>query len=254
MRVWIVMLVGLSLALFGCKTEQQQAVKLETLQQKVSYSVGLDIAKNFKENNFELDSGLVLRGIKDVQSDTEPQLSDEQMAEAMMEFQKYMMEEYQKRIARQTEENSGKGGAFLADNAMKEGVVALESGLQYKVLESGSGAVPQLSDVVRVDYSGTLIDGTEFDSSYKRGEPVEFPVSGVIAGWTEALQLMKEGDKWQLFIPSELAYGERGMGNVIEPNSVLVFEVALHKVLGGEELAPAAASTEIPEEASVKTE
>lgn len=234
MRLWIVMLIGLSLALFGCKTEQQQDVKLETLQQKVSYSVGMDIAKNFKQNNFALDSALVLQGIKDVQTEATPQLNDEQTAEAMMEFQKYMMEEYQKRTARQTEENADIGKAFLAENATKEGVVALESGLQYKVLEAGSGASPSLADVVQVDYSGTLIDGTEFDSSYKRGEPVEFPVSGVIAGWTEALQLMKEGDKWQLFIPSELAYGERGMGSVIEPNAVLVFEVALHKVLGDE--------------------
>lgn len=134
-------------------------------------------------------------------------------------------------MAKKLEENSAAGQAFLAANKVKPDVVTLESGLQYKVLTAGSGKTPSASDVVQVHYRGTLIDGTPFDSSYDRGEPVEFPVSRVIAGWTEALQLMAEGAKWQLFIPAELAYGSQEVGGVIEPNSVLLFEVELLKVV-----------------------
>ncbi|PLX93046.1 MAG: hypothetical protein C0620_08195 [Desulfuromonas sp.] len=240
MRVWIVMLVGVALVLGGCKTQQaeQKAATVETLQQRVSYSVGLDIARNFKQNEFELDSALVLQGIKDAQGDGEPLMDDEKIAATMQEFQQYMMEQYQQRMEKQATDNAAKETAFLAENGKKEGVVTLESGLQYKVIESGEGKTPTAEDTVQVDYRGTLIDGTEFDSSYSRGEPVEFQVNRVIAGWTEALQLMKEGDKWELYIPAALAYGERGMGQDIAPNSTLIFEVVLHKVVAGE---PAAA-------------
>ena len=134
------------------------------------------------------------------------------------------MQEKQKKIG---EKNKIDGEAFLAENKKKEGVKTLPSGLQYSIIKEGAGKMPKATDTVTVNYKGTLIDGTEFDSSYRRGQPVSFPVNGVIAGWTEALQLMKEGSKWQLFIPSELAYGEKGAGNTIGPNAVLIFEVEL---------------------------
>ncbi|WP_321533082.1 FKBP-type peptidyl-prolyl cis-trans isomerase [uncultured Desulfuromonas sp.] len=243
MRLWIVMLVGVALVLGGCKTEQTESkeVSVETLQQRVSYSVGLDVARNFKENEFELDTDLILQGIKDAQSGAQPRMSEEQIASTMEEFQQHMMEQYQQRMAKQSTENATKEADFLAENSKKEGVVTLESGLQYKVVEAGSGASPTAEDTVRVDYRGTLLDGTEFDSSYKRGEPAEFQVNRVIPGWTEALQLMKEGATWELYIPAKLAYGERGMGQVIAPNSMLIFEVKFHSIVDGEE-APAAAA------------
>ncbi|WP_316348989.1 FKBP-type peptidyl-prolyl cis-trans isomerase [Desulfuromonas acetoxidans] len=243
MRLWIVMLVGVALVLGGCKTEQTESkeVSVETLQQRVSYSVGLDVARNFKENEFELDTDLILQGIKDAQNGAQPRMSEEQIASTMEEFQQHMMEQYQQRMARQSTENATKEADFLAENGKKEGVVTLDSGLQYKVVEAGSGASPTAENTVRVDYRGTLLDGTEFDSSYKRGEPAEFQVNRVIPGWTEALQLMKEGATWELYIPAKLAYGERGMGQVIAPNSMLIFEVKFHSIVDGEE-APAAAA------------
>nr|WP_320113902.1 FKBP-type peptidyl-prolyl cis-trans isomerase [uncultured Desulfuromonas sp.] len=242
MRLWIVMLVGMALVLGGCKTEQTESkeVSVETLQQRVSYSVGLDIARNFKQNGFELDADLVVQGIKDGQGDAEPRMTEEQIASTMQEFQQHMMEQYQQKMTQQSEENAAAEVAFLAENGQKEGVVTLESGLQYKVVEAGSGASPTAEDTVRVDYRGTLLDGTEFDSSYQRGEPAEFQVNRVIAGWTEALQLMKEGATWELYIPAKLAYGERGMAQVIAPNSLLIFEVKFHSIVDPEET-PAAA-------------
>ena len=243
MRYMVILLVGFSLLVSGCNEEKKQTVtKLETLNQKVSYSVGYDIAKNFKENDFELDRNLIMNGYADGLKGTDPRLDQQQMVETMREFQKYMIEYQQKKIAAEKEKNSTAGKEFLAANKSKDGVVTLESGLQYKIISAGSGATPAVSDVVQVNYRGTLIDGTEFDSSYTRGEPVEFPVGRVIAGWTEALQLMPVGSKWQLFIPSELAYGGQGIGNVIEPNSVLLFEVELLKIVSDqpEVAAPAA--------------
>jgi FKBP-type peptidyl-prolyl cis-trans isomerase FklB len=152
------------------------------------------------------------------------------MKEAFEAFQKEVVAKQEVKAKESADKNLKAGEAFLAENAKKEGVVTLPSGLQYKVIEAGSGKTPKASDTVTVNYRGTLIDGKEFDSSYKRGEPATFPVSGVIAGWTEALQLMKEGAKWQLVIPPGLAYGEKGAGPVIGPNSTLVFEVELIKV------------------------
>ncbi|MEA3466231.1 MAG: FKBP-type peptidyl-prolyl cis-trans isomerase [Thermodesulfobacteriota bacterium] len=236
MRSWIVLLAGAGLVLSGCNMEKKDAsVTLETLNQKVSYSVGYDIAKNFKENDFDLDEKLMFAGFKDAQNGTTPRMNQEQMGATMVEFKQYMLEQYEKKIAAQSEEAGAAGAAFLAENKVKEGVVTLESGLQYKVITAGTGRKPLATDVVQVHYRGTLTDGTTFDSSYDRGQPAEFPVSRVIAGWTEALQLMAEGAKWQLVIPAELAYGKQAMGNVIAPNSVLVFEVELLKVLAEEE-------------------
>jgi len=236
MRLWIVMLVGMALVVGGCKTEQTESkeVSVETLQQRVSYSVGLDIARNFKQNGFELDADLLVQGIKDGQGDAEPRMNEEQIASTMEEFQQHMMEQYQQKMTEQASDNAAAEEAFLTENGQKEGVITLESGLQYKIVEAGDGASPTAQDTVRVDYRGTLIDGTEFDSSYSRGEPAQFKVGQVIPGWTEALQLMKEGATWELYIPAKLAYGERGMGQVIAPNSTLIFEVKLHGIVDAE--------------------
>lgn len=235
MRLLVVLLVGLALMLFGCNEEKKKPVpKLDTLQQKVSYSIGYDIAKNFKENDFVLDFDLLNAGLLDGNSGVSAKLDQEQMAATMDEFQQFMMERQQKRIADLAEKNRAAGQAFLEENKNKDGVVVLESGLQYQVLSAGTGSKPTVDDEVQVHYRGTLIDGTQFDSSYDRGEPVEFPVSRVISGWTEALQLMEVGSKWQLFIPAELAYGSQAMGNVIEPNSVLIFDVELLKIVGAD--------------------
>lgn len=240
MRIGIVVLVSFVLALSGCSEGQKSTdVSLETLSQKVSYSVGYDVARNFKENDFNLEVAVVLAGLNDAQKGVEPRLNEEQIAATMAEFQQYMLERHQKQADAQAQVNVAEGDAFLAANKLKEGVVTLDSGLQYKVVTEGSGRKPLADDVVQVHYSGTLIDGTPFDSSYDRGEPAEFPVSRVIAGWTEALQLMSEGSKWQLVIPANLAYGDQAMGGVIAPNSVLVFDVELLKVIS-EEATPAA--------------
>jgi len=235
MRVLLVLLLGFVFVLTGCNEEKKKPTpKLETLNQKVSYSIGYDLAKNFKENGFALDLDQLSVGLQDGDNGTAPKLDKEQMTATMNEFQQFVMESQQKKIAQQAEKNSEDGKAFLAENKTKDGVVTLESGLQYKVLKAGSGSKPGIDDVVQVHYRGTLVDGTQFDSSYDRGEPVEFPVSRVIAGWTEALQLMEVGAKWQLFIPAQLAYGSQAMGNVIEPNSVLIFDVELLKIVSSE--------------------
>jgi len=213
----------------GC-TAADKTPKLETLMDKVSYSIGLNIGKDFKAQNIEVNPELLARGIKDAISDTKPLLTDEEIQEAIGSFQQERMAEAEEMAKAAGEKNRQEGESFLLENAKKEGVVTLPSGLQYKVIEEGTGKSPEPGDQVTVHYRGTLIDGTEFDSSYARGEPVTFPVGGVIPGWTEALQLMKEGAKWNLFIPPSLAYGEQGAGQVIGPNATLLFEVELISV------------------------
>jgi FKBP-type peptidyl-prolyl cis-trans isomerase FklB len=210
----------------GC-TAADKTPKLETLMDKVSYSIGLNIGKDFKAQNIEVNPELLARGIKDAISDTKPLLTDEEIQEAIGSFQQERMAEAEEMAKAAGEKNRQEGESFLLENAKKEGVVTLPSGLQYKVIEEGTGKSPEPGDQVTVHYRGTLVDGTEFDSSYERGEPVTFPVGGVIPGWTEALQLMKEGAKWQLFIPPSLAYGEKGAGQVIGPNATLIFDVEL---------------------------
>jgi FKBP-type peptidyl-prolyl cis-trans isomerase FklB len=192
------------------------------LKDKVSYAIGLNVGLNFKKQNVDLNPDLFAQALKDAQAG-KPQMTTDQVRETMTAFEKDMVEK-QKQAG---EKNRAEGEKYLAENKKKEGVKTTASGLQYKVIKEGSGASPAAADTVTVNYRGTLIDGTEFDSSYKRGEPASFPVSGVIKGWTEALQLMKKGSKYQLFIPSALAYGERGAGGDISPNSTLIFEVEL---------------------------
>ncbi|HCJ67322.1 MAG TPA: hypothetical protein DHV62_08390 [Elusimicrobia bacterium] len=216
----------------GQKNEKEKTQVLESQKDKVSYSIGWDIGNSFKKQSIEINPDILFGGIKDALSGNNPQMSEKEMGETMMNFQKEMMAkrmEAQKNIG---EKNKKEGEEFLAKNKNNKDIITLPSSLQYRVIKEGTGKIPKLTDTIKVNYQGTLIDGTEFDSSYKRGEPAKFPVSGVIKGWTEALQLMKVGSKWELFIPSHLAYGERGAGNVIGPNAVLIFQVELLGIEG----------------------
>jgi len=214
----------------GCTPAGDKKIELKDLRDKVSYSIGMNIGQDFKRQGIDLDPDLIAQAIKDVTKGSPLLLTEEQVKEAITAFQKELEVKMEAKAKADLEKNSKAGAAFLTENAKKEGVVTLPSGLQYKVLTPGTGKKPAAADTVTVHYRGTLIDGTEFDSSFKRNEPATFPVSGVIPGWTEALQLMQEGAKWQLVIPAALAYGERGAGQQIGPNSTLVFEVELLKV------------------------
>lgn len=195
----------------------------------ISYAIGLSVGQNMKRDDLgsEVDPAVILKGLQDGLSGAKAQFTDAQMREAMIGLQTKVMAKRQDAAKVALEKNKKEGETFLAENAKKEGVKTTASGLQYKVLREGAGDAPKATDKVKTHYKGTLIDGTEFDSSIARNEPAVFPVNGVIKGWTEALQLMKVGSKYQLFIPAELAYGADGAGDKIGPNSTLVFEVEL---------------------------
>ncbi|WP_062544944.1 FKBP-type peptidyl-prolyl cis-trans isomerase [Rufibacter tibetensis] len=202
-------------------------MELRDLSQRISYIIGRDMAANFAKQGIEVEPEALLFGLKEAISGNPSKLNQDEVQQAMMQLQMQMQEKQQASAGASGEQNKKEGEAFLEANKDKEGVQSLPSGLQYQVLESGSGKTPTRNSNVTTHYHGTLIDGTVFDSSYERGEPASFPVNGVIAGWTEALQLMKEGDKWRLFIPSNLAYGSRGAGADIGPNATLIFDVEL---------------------------
>ncbi|QHL86519.1 hypothetical protein GU926_03305 [Nibribacter ruber] len=205
-------------------------MELKDLNQKISYIIGRDMAANFTKQGISIEADALLMGLKEALSGKPSQLSQEEIQSSMMQLQMQMQEKQQASAGASGEQNKKEGEAFLQENKGKSGVTSLPSGLQYEVLESGSGKTPSKSSNVTTHYHGTLIDGTVFDSSYERGEPATIPVNGVIAGWTEALQLMKEGDKWRLYIPGDLAYGTRGAGGDIGPNATLIFDVELLKV------------------------
>lgn len=214
------------LACSGEKVLKKTDLKEQTDQ--VSYIFGYDIGKNFQGQNIEVNIPALTQGIKDgLKEGDECLLTQDEIQTIMMAFQQEMQEKTSTDRSALGEKNLQEGTAFLQANGEKEGVVTLESGLQYKILEAGEGSSPQVTDRVKTHYRGTLIDGTEFDNSMERGEPIEFMVNGVISGWTEALQLMKVGSKWQLFVPPELGYGANGAGELIGPNAVLIFEVEL---------------------------
>jgi len=221
---WIAV-VGMIFLASQVSAQQSQTLKSE--KEKISYIIGMDIGSNFKKQSVDIDPDALGRGIKDALSGAKPQLSDQEARETMASFEKEMRAKQEEIRKTAGEKNKIEGEKFLAENKSKEGVQTLPSGLQYKVTTPGKGKKPQLTDTVIAHYRGTLIDGTEFDSSYRRGQPASFPVNGVIRGWTEALQLMEEGAKWQLFIPSNLAYGDRGAGQAVGPNAVLIFDVEL---------------------------
>lgn len=200
---------------------------LKTDKDKVSYSIGADIGKQFRTRGLDLNEQILIQGFKDAYAGKKSLLTEEQAQAAMESFKKEMMAKHEATMKETAAKNLKEGPAFLAENKKKEGVKTTTTGLQYKVIKAGTGKMPKATDTVKVHYRGTLIDGTEFDSSLARNEPVTFQVNGVIPGWTEALQLMPTGSKWQVFIPANLAYGETGAGQAIGPNATLIFDVEL---------------------------
>ncbi len=210
------------------------APALVTPKDKASYAIGADVGNNLKEQGIDVNPTVLMRGLKDVLAGSKLALSDEEIRAALITLQVKAQQKQADKAKALGAENEKEGGAFLKENAKKEGVIVLPSGLQYKILKAGDGPKPTLNDTVVCNYRGTLTNGKEFDSSYKRGQPATFPVKGVIKGWTEALQLMPVGSKWQLVVPPELGYGARGAGPDIGPNAVLVFEVELMSIKSGE--------------------
>ncbi|MCB0369243.1 MAG: FKBP-type peptidyl-prolyl cis-trans isomerase [Bdellovibrionales bacterium] len=217
----LVIMVTAAFAVISCTKK----VKLDTDQKKASYAIGMQLGKNLKDAQIDFDPEALLQAMKDVKEGKPQALSQEELGKAMQNLQ----QSAQKKQAESAEENKKKGDDFLAENKSKPNVKTTASGLQYLVEKEGTGKSPKETDEVKVHYTGTLIDGTKFDSSVDRGQPAEFPVNGVIKGWTEALQLMKEGSKYKLFIPSDLAYGPMARPG-IPPNSVLQFDVELLEV------------------------
>jgi len=203
---------------------------LETEQDKLSYVLGMDIGNSLKQLNTEFNLDTMMQGIKAVLDDTPPLLEAAEAEQVKQAFFQQLQAKASEQQAGAAAENLAAGEAFLAENKTKEGVVETESGLQYQVLSEGDGSKPSAGDTVTVHYRGTLLDGTEFDSSYSRGQPATFGLGQVIPGWTEGVQLMPLGSKYKFFIPAKLAYGEQGAGNRIGPNSTLIFEVELLEI------------------------
>jgi FKBP-type peptidyl-prolyl cis-trans isomerase len=218
------------------KPRTQSVLALKTQKDKVSYALGANLGMNLHNQSVEVDPAIVLRGLKDALAGGKMLLTDDQAKGALMQLQAEVRSKQQEKMKVAGEMNKKEGVEFLAENKAKEGVVTLPSGLQYKILTEGTGPKPAASDTVVCNYRGTLISGAEFDSSYKRGQPASFPVNGVIKGWTEALQLMPVGSKWQLFVPAELGYGDRGAGADIGPSATLIFEVELLSIQGKDKL------------------
>jgi FKBP-type peptidyl-prolyl cis-trans isomerase len=204
-----------------------QSTTLTTTKDKQSYAIGMNLGENLKAQSVDIDPTLLVRGVKDTLTGSKPLLTPEEERATLMELQAGLRKNQMEKMAKASEKNKKEGEEFLTANKAKPGVVTLPSGLQYKIMQAGTGPKPTATDSVSCNYRGTLIDGTEFDSSYKRGQPTTFPVSGVIKGWTEALQLMPVGSKWQLFVPASLAYGDRAASALIGPDATLLFEVEL---------------------------
>lgn len=228
MKHLLITLFSIAFLFSICHAEEK--LELKEQKDKESYSLGYQFGQNLKGQGVELNLEVYTSGIKDALGGRESQITPEEIRATITGLQQRLMAVQQKAFKEQAAKNLSESKAFLAENGKKEGIKTLPSGLQYKVFAEGSGKMPKAEDTVTVNYKGTLIDGTEFDNSYKRGQPATFQVKGVIKGWTEALQLMKEGSKWQFFIPPDLAYGEGGAGRSIPPNSTLIFEVELISV------------------------
>jgi FKBP-type peptidyl-prolyl cis-trans isomerase FklB len=222
---WVAIVI--SLFFMACQSSTQEKAHVKTFKDSVSYSIGMNIGRDFKHQLIDIDADLLAQGIKDIVAGSTTILTDSQAQSVMMSFQKDLMGKQEAKNKELGDKNKKEGEDFLAANKTKEGVKVTASGLQYKVIKEGTGPKPKPEQTVQVHYRGTLIDGTEFDSSIKRGQPAEFQLTGVIKGWTEALQLMSVGSKWQLYIPAELAWGPQGTGRLIGPNAVVLFEVEL---------------------------
>ena len=237
--------VCLSLTALGCNQQQAPTSQagsqpttvrsLDTKVQKTSYAIGLDIGTNIAMGELEVDVDALAQGLRDgLGFGGEPLMTQEEQQQALMALQQEMMQKQMEMIQKQSTENIAKGEAFMAEFKERDGVQGTDSGLLYRVITDGEGEIPRAEDIVTVHYTGTLVDGTVFDSSVERGEPATFPLQGVIPGWTEILQLMPRGAKWDVVIPADLAYGPQQAGPVIEPNSTLVFEIELLDVIRAE--------------------
>jgi FKBP-type peptidyl-prolyl cis-trans isomerase len=222
--------IGLVAVLVTSAAFAQQAPQLKDEKDKVSYSIGLDIGTTFKKQSMDINYDIMMSGLRDGVSGNKPLMNEEEIKQTMQAYSKTMMEKQAQKTKEAASANLTKGEKFLEENKKKEGVKATQSGLQYKVLKEGNGPTPKETDTVVTHYTGTTIDGKEFDSSFKRNEPATFPVNRVIKGWTEALTMMKVGSKYQLAIPAGLAYGERGAGADIGPNETLLFDVELLEI------------------------
>jgi FKBP-type peptidyl-prolyl cis-trans isomerase FklB len=207
--------------------KNQKASVFKDQKAKDGYAIGYQIGENFKKHKLIVDPDMLARGIRDALTQRKPLMSPEERRAVLADFEKRTRLAQEKMLHEKAAQNLAASEKFFAENRTKEGVQTLPSGLQYRVIQEGSGPTPKVTDMVEVNYRGTLIDGTEFDSSYRRGGPATLPVEGLIPGWSEALQLMKTGSKWQIFIPPKLAYGEESPGPLIGPNSTLIFEVEL---------------------------
>ena len=221
-----VLLIISSLILYSCGEKISKSTDLKTTKEKASYSIGFRIAKDFKSNKLDIDSSIVVKGFQDGLYGKQL-LTDEQINKVLMDFQREMYEKKMKEAQGLSSQNKKDAQTFLAQNKTKPGIQTTSSGLQYLVVKSGNGPSPKAADKVKVHYIGKLLNGTEFDNSYKRNQPAEIQLNSVIKGWTEALQLMKVGDTWKLFISPELGYGDAGAGEVIPPGSLLIFDVEL---------------------------
>jgi FKBP-type peptidyl-prolyl cis-trans isomerase len=229
MKARLIAVLAAGLFLSAVISYAADEVTLKTPKDKLSYIIGVQVGNDLKSQSIDVDPALVNRGMQDLMLGNKLLISDQEAKDFIAAYQKERAAKVAEEKKKLGEKNKQEGAAFLAENKKKEGVKTLPSGLQYKVIKEGTGKTPKATDTVVTQYKGTLINGTEFDSSYRRNEPATFPVNGIIRGWTEALLLMKEGSKWQLFVPPELAYGEQGAGP-IGPNATLIFEVELVSV------------------------
>lgn len=227
MKLVTAAVMGLAMSTAMAATD---ATSLATDKDKLSYSIGADLGKNFKNQGIDVNPEAMAKGMQDAMSGAQLALTEQQMKDVLNKFQKDLMAKRTTEFNKKADENKVKGEAFLTENKNKPGVVVLPSGLQYKVINSGNGVKPGKSDTVTVEYTGRLIDGTVFDSTEKTGKPATFQVSQVIPGWTEALQLMPAGSTWEIYVPSGLAYGPRSVGGPIGPNETLIFKIHLISV------------------------
>lgn len=234
-------------------TSTSKPAPLTDQKSKLSYALGMNLGSNLRLQQIDVDPNLLTQGIKDGLAGSKTQMTDEEARATLEQWQTDRRQQQQQKMQQEAETNKKEGDAFLAANKTKEGVITLPSGLQYKVLKQGDGPKPTTNDKVVCNYQGTLVNGTEFDSSYKRGEPATFPVTGVIKGWTEALQLMPVGSKWQLYIPSDLAYGPSGRGP-IPPNSTLIFDIELLSIQPQQPQTPPSAPSTTPGSAPPQTQ